>query len=99
MTKYEGKGEKLSIFKLFNELGKIWKCNLGFSKIQIFISFMNWEKLGSINSPRPTFQIQNIESMDIYLGNLCPNLSFNVENKTGNSHDKVWSHIKLDMND
>ena len=32
-TKYEGKVTKISIFKLFNELGKIWKCSLGFSKI------------------------------------------------------------------
>ena len=35
LTKYEGKGTKISIFKLFSELGKIWKCNLGFSKIPI----------------------------------------------------------------
>ena len=25
LTKYEGKGTKISILKLFNELGKIWK--------------------------------------------------------------------------
>ena len=48
--KYEGKGTKISIFKLFSELGKIWKCNLGFSKIPVSIYFMNW---------RPNF-----ESMD-----------------------------------
>ena len=35
LTKYEGKVTKISIFKLFSELGKIWKCNLGFSKIPI----------------------------------------------------------------
>ena len=64
LTKYESKGTKVSIFKLFNEFGKFWKCNLGFSKIQIFLSFMNWEKLGSIHSPRPTFQNPNFESMD-----------------------------------
>ena len=33
LTKNEGKGTKISIFKLFGELGKIWKCNSGFSKI------------------------------------------------------------------
>ena len=64
LTKSEGKGTKISIFKLFNELEKIWKCNLGFSKIQIFLSFMNCEKLGNIHSPRPTFQNPNFESMD-----------------------------------
>ena len=64
LTKYESKGTKVSIFKLFNEFGKFWKCNLGFSKIQIFLSFMNWEKLGSIHSPRPTFKNPNMKSMD-----------------------------------
>ena len=33
LTKYEGKGTKISISKLFSELEKIWKCNLSFSKI------------------------------------------------------------------
>ena len=33
LTKYEGKRTKISIFKLFSELGKIGKFNLGFSKI------------------------------------------------------------------
>ena len=65
LTKYEGKGTKISIFKLFSELGKIWKCNLGFSKIPIsHLFFMNWEKLGNMQSPRPTFQNPNVESMD-----------------------------------
>ena len=64
LTKYEGKETKLSIFKLFNEFGKFCKCNLGFSKIQILLSFMNWEKLGSIHSPRPTFKNPNMKSMD-----------------------------------
>ena len=35
LTKYEGKETKISIFKLFSESGKIWKCNLSFSKIPI----------------------------------------------------------------
>ena len=64
LTKYEGQGTKTSTIQLFNELGKTWKCNLGFSKIQIFISCMNWEKLERIHSPRPTFQYPNFESMD-----------------------------------
>ena len=64
LTKYEGKGTNISISKLFNELGKIWKCNLNFSKIPISHLFMNWEKLGNIHSPRPTFQNPNVEFMD-----------------------------------
>ena len=63
LTKYEGKGTKISIFKLFSELGKIWKCNLGFSKIPISHFFKNWEKLGNMHSPRPTFQNHDVESM------------------------------------
>ena len=54
----------MSVLKLFSELGKNWKCQIGFSKIPIFISFMNWEKLGSIHSPRPTIQNTNFDSMD-----------------------------------
>ena len=84
LTKYEGKGTKISIFKLFSELGKIWKCNLGFSKnsnfpslltgYQILNLWMNWEKL-------------------------CPKFSFTVENKMENSHKKRWSHFKLYIGD
>ena len=58
LTKYEGKGTKIAIFKLFSELGKIWKCDLGFSKIPI--SHLFYE----LHSPRPTFQSPNAESMD-----------------------------------
>ena len=50
LAKYEGKGTKISIIKLFSELGKIWKCNLGFSKIshvfyELETKWMNWENL------------------------------------------------------
>ena len=48
---------------------------------------MNWEKIGNIHSPRPTFQNPNVESMD-ELGNVCPNLSFTVENKMDNSYQR-----------
>ena len=65
LTKYEGKGTKISIFKLSSdELVKIWKYNLGFQKSQFPISFMNWEKVGNINNPRTTFQNANAESTD-----------------------------------
>ena len=59
-------GAKISVFKLFNELGKIWKCNLSFSKIPISHLFMNREKLGNIvtQSHRPTFENPNVECMD-----------------------------------
>ena len=63
LTKYEGKGSKISIAKLFSELGKIWKCNLSFSKISISHLFMNWEKRGNIHSFRLIFQNSNVEYM------------------------------------
>ena len=52
LTKYEGKGKgtKISILKLLSQLGKIWKCNLGFSKIPISYILENWRS--------------NFESMD-----------------------------------
>ena len=98
LTKYEGKGANISIFELFNELGKIWKCNLNFSKISVSHLFINWEKLWNIHSPRPTFQNPNVEFMD-ELGKLSPNLTFFLENKKGNSHKREWPHFKLNLND
>ena len=98
LTKYEGKGTKISIFKLFSELGKIWKGNLSFSKIPISYLFYELGKLGNIHSPRPTFQNPYVECMD-ELGNFlnCPNLTLTVENKMGNSHKRGWSHFKLNI--
>ena len=58
------KRAKILIFKLFSGLGKIWKCNLSFSKIPISHLFMNREKLGNIHSPRPTFENPNVEFID-----------------------------------
>ena len=31
--------------------------------------------------------------------NLCPNLTFTVENKMGNSHKRGWPHFKLNIHD
>ena len=59
---------------------------------------MNLERQRSIHSPRPTFQNPNFEYTD-NLGNLCPNVSFTVENKTGNLHKREWLHFKLNIND
>ena len=44
LTKYKDKRTKISILKLFSELfSKIWKCNLGFSKIPISHLFYKLE--------------------------------------------------------
>ena len=65
LTEYEGKGTKISICKLFSELGKIWKCNLRFSKIQFSHLFYALGKTRKYtHSPRPTYQNQHFESID-----------------------------------
>ena len=94
LTKYEDKGTKIWIFKLFSELqlGKIWKYNLGFSKIPILVSFMNY------TAPDQHFKIPRL-NLWISWENLCPNLSFTVENKMENSHKRGWSHFRLKIND
>ena len=52
LTRYEGKGTKTSVFKLFRELAKIWKCNLSFSKIQIFPSLYELRKTWKYSQPQ-----------------------------------------------
>ena len=39
--------------------------------------------------------------LNLWMGweKLCPNLSFTVENKTGNLHKREWLHFKLNIND
>ena len=64
VTKDEGKRRKVLIFKLFRKLGKIWKCNLSFSKIPFSHFFYELGKLGNIHSPRPTFQNPHVEFVD-----------------------------------
>ena len=63
LTKYEGKGTKLSIFKLFSELGKIWKCNLNFSKIPISHLFYELGKTWKYTQSQNNFQNANVEFM------------------------------------
>ena len=44
-------------------LEKFGSATWAFQKSQS-ATFMNWEKFGSIHSPRPTFQNPNFEPMD-----------------------------------
>ena len=43
---------------------KIRSVAWAIQKSQFSVSFMYWEILGSIHSPRPTFQNPNFESME-----------------------------------
>ena len=74
------------------QLGKIWKYNVGFSKIPILVSFMNY------TAPDQHFKIP-MSNLCMSWEKLCPNLSFTVENKMENSHKRGWSHFKLKIND
>ena len=99
LIKYEGKVTKISIFKLFSELGKIWKCNLGFPKIPISPSLL-WigKNLEIYTAPDQHFKLQML-NLWMNWENVCPNLNFSVENKMGNSHKRGWPHFKLNIND
>ena len=81
LTKYEGKGARVLIFKLFIELGKIWKCNLGFSKTPISHLFLWIGK--NLETYKALDQHFKIEMLNLWMSweNLCPNLSFTFENK------------------
>ena len=52
LTEYEGKGTKISICKLFNKLGKNWKCHLRFSKVPISHLFYALEKTWKYTQPK-----------------------------------------------
>ena len=55
---------------------------------------MNWKKLGSIYTINQD-QHFKIQILNLWMNweKLCPNLSFTVENKLGNSHIKKDGHI------
>ena len=84
------------VFKLFSELGKIWKCNLSCTNL----SYLLWagKNLEVYTAQDQHYKIQ-ILNLWTNSENLCPNLSFAVENKVGNSHKKGWSHFILSIND
>ena len=52
---------------------------------------MNWEKLGNKHSPEHHFKLQML-NLWMSWENLCPNLTFTVENEIGNLH-KIGYHI------
>ena len=79
--------------------GKFGDAIQAFQKSQYPISFMNWEKLGNLHkAPDQYFKMQML-NLWMSWENLCPNLSFTVENKMGNLHKRKWSHFKLKISD
>ena len=73
---------------------KNWKYSLDFSKIPIFHLLYELEKA----SQDQRFKIQ-ISNLWMNWENSCPNLSFTVEKKMGNSRKKGWSYFKLNIDD
>ena len=70
-------------------IGKHLEVQSKLFKIFHFFCFINWEKLESIHSPKPTLQNLILESMDEL---------WKVENKMSYLHKKGWSHFKLYIN-
>ena len=64
-----------------------------------FSSFL-WigKNLEKYTAPNQHFKIQ---MLNLWMGwkNVCPNVSFTVQNKIRNSHKRGWSHFKLNIND
>ena len=63
-------------------------------------SYLLWigNNLEKYTAPNQHFKIQ---MLNLWMGwkNVCPNVSFTVENKIRNSHKRGWSHFKLNIND
>ena len=100
LTKYESKGtSKIPIFRLYSELGKIWKCSLAFSKTRISHPFYELGKTRKYTQPKNNLSKSKLWICAWIRKNLWPNLSFTAENKMRNSHKKRWPHFKLNIND
>ena len=89
LTKYEGKGIKISIFKLFSELENLEMQSRLFKNPNFPSLLWIGKNLEIYTAPD---QFSKPKS-------LCYNLTFTVENKMGNSHKRGWSHFKLNIND
>ena len=98
LTIYEGKETKILIFKLFSELGEIWKCNLGFSKIPISHLLYELGKTWKYTQPKTNMSKSKCWIYGWVGKTYVGNLSFTVENKMGNSHKRGWSYFKLNIN-
>ena len=70
--------------------GKFGNAISAFQKSEFPISLTNWEKLGKIGKNTAPDQHFKIQMLNLWMSweNLCPNLSFTVENKMENSHKR-----------
>ena len=57
-----------------------------------------WKNLEIYTARDQHFKIQML-NLRMKWKNLCPNLTFVLENKMRNSHKRGWSHFELNLND
>ena len=92
-------GRKFQFSNFSLNWGKFGNAIWAFQKSQFPISFL-WigKNLEIYSAPNQHFKT---EMLYLWMSceNLCPNLSFTVENKMGSSHKRGWSHFKLNIND
>ena len=87
---------KILVFKLFSELGKISSRLFKNPNLSYLLRVGKNLEVYTVQDQHYKIQILNLWTN---WENLCPNLSFAVENKVGNSHKKGWSHFILSIND
>ena len=92
-------GGKNINFQTFQRIGENLEMQSRLFKSPNFPSLL-WigKNLEIYTAPDQHFKIQML-NLWMSWENLCPNLSFTVENKMGNSHKRGWSHFKLNIND
>ena len=92
-------GDKNLNFQTFQWIGENLEMQSRLFKNPNFPSLLWIEKnLEIYTVPDQRFKIQML-NLWMSWESLCPNLSFTVENKMGNSHKRGWSHFKLNIND
>ena len=77
--------------------GKFENAIQAFQKSQFPISYELEKSLEIYTAPDQNFKMQML-NLWMSWKNVCPNLSFTVENKMGKSHKRGLSHFKLNIN-
>ena len=94
----KARGQKFQFSNFSEDWGKFGNAVSTFQKSQFPISLWIEKTLEIYTAPDQHFKIQMLNFWMSW-ENLCPNLTFTVENKMGNSHKRGWSHFKLNVND
>ena len=89
LTEYKGKGTKIS---------KFWNFLVNWGKFGNAISLWIEKNLEIYTAPDQRFKVQTL-NLWMSWENLCPNLTFTLENKMRNSHKRGSSHFKININD